>query len=81
MSRTNQSYTVTIFGAMSDPSHRHGMTSKAAAVKHAKVTAEEQKGKTVEVYGTWYERGSVEAQHETLRFRWDDAAKKVKERK
>ena len=79
MSRKNQSYTVTIFGALSDPAHRHGMTNRAAAVKHAKPTAEEQKGKTVEVHGTWNTTyGHTET--ETLRFRWDDDAQKVKAR-
>ncbi len=79
MSRRNQSYAVTIFGALSDPSHRHGMTNRAAAVKHAKATAEEQKGKTVEVHGTW-DGASGRPENETIRFRWDDDAKKVKER-
>lgn len=77
----SKSYTVTIFGAMSDPSHRYGMTSGAEAVKHAKKVAEEQKGKTVEVYASWFPRGSNVKQTETRRFRWDDDAKKVKERK
>lgn len=75
-----KSYDVTIQFASSDPSHRHGMTNRAAALKHAKAVAEERKGSTVEVCATWYERGSVEKKQEVLRFRWDDKAGKVKER-
>lgn len=79
MSRKNQNYTVTIFGASSDPAHRHGMTNRASAIKHAKATAEAQKGKTVEVYGTWDDQFG-RRDTETLRFRWNDTAGKVKER-
>jgi len=79
MSRKNKSYTVTIQFASSDPAHRHGMTNRTAAIKHAKATAEAQKGKTVEVYGTWDDQFG-RRDTETLRFRWSDTTSKVKER-
>ena len=75
-----KSYDVTIQFVSSDPAHRYHMTSGAEATKHAKALAEEQKGKTVEVYATWFARGSNVKQSETRRFRWDDKAGKVKER-